>query len=96
MTFIVISNIMKLSHNLYNPVLLCNIFYVRNGSCNMKIMLCICSLFLKYRKLCRIFLENFKNSTLKIFVPLTVIENICFYPTLVNFILFRQMAYQLI
>ena len=30
------------------------------------------------------------------FVPLTIIENICFYPTLINFILFRQMAYQLI
>ena len=27
---------------------------------------------------------------------LTRIENICFYPTSINFILFRQMAYQLI
>ena len=42
-------------------------------------MLCICSLFLKYRKLSRIFLENFQNSILTIFVPLTIIENICFY-----------------
>ena len=59
-------------------------------------MLCICSLFLKYRKLSRIFLENFKNLILTIFVPVTVIENICFYPILINFILFHQMAYQLI
>ena len=59
-------------------------------------MLCISSLFVKYRKLSRIFLENFKNSILTIFVPLTIIENIGSYPTLINFILFRQMAYQLI
>ena len=59
-------------------------------------MLYICSLFLKYRKLSRIFLENFKNSVLTIFVPLFIIENIGFYPTVINFILFRQMAYQLI
>ena len=59
-------------------------------------MLCICSLFLKYRKLSRIFLENFKNSILTIFVPLTIIENIGFCPHLINFILFCQMAYQLI
>ena len=58
-------------------------------------MLCICSLFLKYRKLSRIFLENFQKSILTISVPLTIIENICFYPTLINFILFRKMAYQL-
>ena len=59
-------------------------------------MVCICCLLLKYRQFSRIFLENFKNSILTIFVPLTIIENICFYPTLINFILFRQMAYQLI
>ena len=59
-------------------------------------MFCICSLFLKNRKLSRIFLENFKKFFLTIFVPLSIIENICFYPTLNNFILFRQMAYQLI
>ena len=59
-------------------------------------MLCICSLFHKCRKLSRIFLENFKNSILTVFVPLTTIENICFYSTLINFILFRQMSYQLI
>ena len=50
----------------------------------------------RYRKLSRIFLENFKNSVLTVFVPLTIMENICFYPTFINFILFRQMAYQLI
>ena len=54
------------------------IYYVRNGSCKLNRMLCICSLFLKYRKLSRIFLENFKNSILRIFVPLSIIENICF------------------
>ena len=59
-------------------------------------MLCICSLFLKNCKLSTTSLDNFKNSILTIFVPLTIIENICFYPTLINFILFRQMAYQLI
>ena len=68
----------------------------QNGSCKLKIMLCICLLFLKYRKVSRTFLENFKNSILSIFVPLTIIENIGFYPTLINFILFRQIAYQLI
>ena len=39
-------------------------------------MLCSCSLFLKYRKLSRIFLENLKNSILTVFVPLTTIKKI--------------------
>ena len=58
-------------------------------------MVGICSFFLKCRKSSRIFLENFKNSILTIFVPLNIIENIWFYTTLINFTLFRQMAYQL-
>ena len=70
-------------------------FYIRNGSSKLNIC-CICLLFLKYRKLSRIFLENLKNTILTIFVPLSIIENICFYPTLINLILFHQMAYQLI
>ena len=37
-------------------------------------MLCICSLFLKYRKLSRIFLENLNNSILTVFVPLTTYQ----------------------
>ena len=40
-------------------------------------MRCLCSLFLKYRKLHRIFLENYKTSILTIFVPLTIIEIFC-------------------
>ena len=53
------------------PLIIQYIFYVRNDSCKLSRMLCICSLFHKYRKLFRIFLENFNNSILTIFVPLS-------------------------
>ena len=61
------------------------IFYVRNGSRKLYRMLCISSLFHKYRKWFRIglFLENFKNTVQTIFVPFSQVfylsENTSFY-----------------
>ena len=48
-------------------------------SSEMAAVNCICSLFLKYRELYRIFLDNFKNLIQKIFVTFTITGNVYFY-----------------